>query len=262
MAGTGPVTIGRCRTRALCGLPDYRGSLGQGWLGGLGRASRALRWFATCSLGRCPGLRRRGVGSRRRICRSRRRYAVRCLPRASARRRRSPGTAGCAGGRWSAQSPPAFLISASGPRRSQGRITWLSPSAPSASIRAIDPHWVAAVRSAAARRLPLDGGGSSAGCMAKSAGAGAPSTKAAHMTGRTLEWMSYRGSGKLGDLPADLIGAANERRFIDDAVTLGHAEWTAPNAWRIAPPVLAGLRRDGEFAAVLCGARTSKLLDR
>ena len=57
---------------------------------------------------------------------------------------------------------PAFLISASGPRRSQGRIAWLSPSAPSASIRAIDPHWVAAVRSAAARRLPLDGGGSSA----------------------------------------------------------------------------------------------------
>ncbi|HVC13147.1 MAG TPA: hypothetical protein VNE59_16010 [Burkholderiales bacterium] len=60
------------------------------------------------------------------------------------------------------REPPAFLISASGPRRSQGRITLLSPSAPSASIRAIDPHWVAAVRSAAARRLPLDGGGSSA----------------------------------------------------------------------------------------------------
>jgi hypothetical protein len=33
--------------------------------------------------------------------------------------------------------PPAFLISASGPRRSQGRIAWLSPSAPSPSIRAI-----------------------------------------------------------------------------------------------------------------------------
>ena len=60
------------------------------------------------------------------------------------------------------REPPAFLISASGPRRSQGRIAWLSPSAPSSSIRAIDPHWVAAVRSAAARRLPLDGGGSSA----------------------------------------------------------------------------------------------------
>ena len=60
------------------------------------------------------------------------------------------------------REPPAFLISASGPRRSQGRIAWLSPSVPTSSIRAIDPHWVAAVRSAAARRLPLDGGGSSA----------------------------------------------------------------------------------------------------
>jgi hypothetical protein len=73
--------------------------------------------------------------------------------------------------------------------------------------------------------------------------------------------MSYRRSGKIGDLPGDLIGAASERRFIDDAVTLGHAEWTAPDAWRIAPPALAGLRWDGEFAAVLCGARTPKLLD-
>ena len=80
------------------------------------------------------------------------------------------------------------------------------------------------------------------------------------MTDRALEWMSYRGSGKIGDLPDDLIGAANERRFVDNMVTLGHAEWTASNAWRIAPPVLAGLRRDGEFAAVLCGARTRETL--
>jgi hypothetical protein len=97
--------------------------------------------------------------------------------------------------------------------------------------------------------------------MAKSAGARAPPKEAALMTDRALEWMSYRRTGKIGDLPADLIGAASERRFIDDAVTLGHAEWTAPNAWRIAPPALAGLRSDGGFAAVLCGARTPKLLD-
>jgi hypothetical protein len=97
--------------------------------------------------------------------------------------------------------------------------------------------------------------------MAKSAEAGAPPKEAALMTDRALEWMSYRRSGKIGDLPGDLIAAASERRFVDDMVTLGHAEWTAPNAWRIAPPVLAGLRRDGEFAAVLCGARTPKLLD-
>jgi hypothetical protein len=96
--------------------------------------------------------------------------------------------------------------------------------------------------------------------MAKSASAGAPLQKAALMTDRALEWMSYRRSGKIGDLPGDL-SAASERRFVDDAVTLGHAEWTAPNAWRIAPPALASLRRDGEFAAVLCGARTPKLLD-
>lgn len=56
--------------------------------------------------------------------------------------------------------PPAFLISASGPRRSQGRIIWLSPSAPSPSTRRIDPQWVAEVRRAASRRLPFEGGGS------------------------------------------------------------------------------------------------------
>ncbi|MCW2359809.1 MULTISPECIES: hypothetical protein [Bradyrhizobium] len=81
------------------------------------------------------------------------------------------------------------------------------------------------------------------------------------MTDRALEWMSYRRSGKIGDLPGQLIGTANERRFVDDAVTLGHAEWTAPNAWQIAPPVLAGLPRNGRIAAALCGARTPKLLD-
>jgi hypothetical protein len=80
------------------------------------------------------------------------------------------------------------------------------------------------------------------------------------MTDRALEWMSYRRSGKIGDLPGELIGTAGERRFVDDAVTLGHVEWTAPNAWQIAPPVLAGLPRDRDSAAVLCGARTPKLL--
>lgn len=96
--------------------------------------------------------------------------------------------------------------------------------------------------------------------MAKGARAGAPPQKAALMTDRALEWMSYRLSGKIGDLPGELIGTASERRFIDDAVILGHAEWTAPNAWQIAPPVLAGLPRDSGISAVLCGARTPKLL--
>jgi hypothetical protein len=80
------------------------------------------------------------------------------------------------------------------------------------------------------------------------------------MTDAALEWMSYRRNGRIGDLPSDLIGDS-EYRFVGDAVTLGHAEWTASNAWRIAPPVLAGLRRESEFAAVLCGARTGNVLD-
>jgi hypothetical protein len=50
---------------------------------------------------------------------------------------------------------PAFLISSSGPRRVQGRVDWLAPSSPSPRSRAIDLQWVAQVRSAASRRLPL-----------------------------------------------------------------------------------------------------------
>ena len=57
---------------------------------------------------------------------------------------------------------PAFLISASGPRRVQGRITWLAPSASSPSSRMIDPEWVVAVRIAASRRLPLEGSSATA----------------------------------------------------------------------------------------------------
>lgn len=58
--------------------------------------------------------------------------------------------------------PPAFLISASGQRRRQGRIAWLSPLPAAPGARTIDPQWVAEVRSASARRLPLDGGGAPA----------------------------------------------------------------------------------------------------
>lgn len=60
------------------------------------------------------------------------------------------------------REPPAFLISTSGPRRSQGRIAWLNPSAPNSSTRAIDPQWVSEVPRAASRRLPLDGSGAPA----------------------------------------------------------------------------------------------------
>jgi hypothetical protein len=50
---------------------------------------------------------------------------------------------------------PAFLISSSGPRRIQGRVDWLVPPAGTQLSRMIDLSWVAVVRSAASRRLPL-----------------------------------------------------------------------------------------------------------
>lgn len=52
--------------------------------------------------------------------------------------------------------PPAFLLSATGPRRTQGLIIWLGLAREDKISRWHDAEWVAAVRSAAARRLPLD----------------------------------------------------------------------------------------------------------
>lgn len=51
--------------------------------------------------------------------------------------------------------PPAFLLSATGARRSQGRIVWLGLAPAQKLTRMHDAEWVAIVRSAAARRLPL-----------------------------------------------------------------------------------------------------------
>ena len=50
---------------------------------------------------------------------------------------------------------PAFLISSSGPRRIQGWVDWLVPSVGKQLSQIIDMSWVAAVRSAASRRLPV-----------------------------------------------------------------------------------------------------------
>jgi hypothetical protein len=81
------------------------------------------------------------------------------------------------------------------------------------------------------------------------------------MTDLLLEWMSFRGSGKLGDADAELAADGPDSRVIADLVTLGHLDWAGPRMWRIAPPVLAGLPTAGDAAvAVLCGARTPKLL--
>jgi hypothetical protein len=81
------------------------------------------------------------------------------------------------------------------------------------------------------------------------------------MTDAVLQWISFRRSGKIADLGVELTGSAPARRVIGDLVTLGHAEMTGPDGWRVAPPVLAGLPREVGSSAVLCGARTSALLE-
>lgn len=81
------------------------------------------------------------------------------------------------------------------------------------------------------------------------------------MTDLALQWMSFRRSGKIADLEANLTGGVGSRRLIDDLVTLGHAERIRNDGWRVAPPVLAGLPRQEGAAAVLCGARTPALLE-
>ena len=57
--------------------------------------------------------------------------------------------------------PPgaAFLLSATGPRRHQGRIIWIGDGAPVPHLTSahIDLHWANVVRSASSRRLPLLG---------------------------------------------------------------------------------------------------------
>jgi hypothetical protein len=81
------------------------------------------------------------------------------------------------------------------------------------------------------------------------------------MTDAALHWMSFRRSGKIGDLGADLTGSVPARRVLSDLVSLGHAEMTGPDGWRVAPPVLAGLPSNAGSSAVLCGARTPALLE-
>jgi len=72
--------------------------------------------------------------------------------------------------------------------------------------------------------------------------------------------MSFRRSGKIADIPVNLSDESKGGRLFDDFVTLGHAERIGADGWQIAPPVLAGLPGQSEFAAVLCGARTQNLL--
>ncbi|MET2829793.1 hypothetical protein [Mesorhizobium shangrilense] len=51
--------------------------------------------------------------------------------------------------------PPAFLLSATGARRKQGRVVWLGSAPTQNASKQHDAEWVATVRNATARRLPL-----------------------------------------------------------------------------------------------------------
>lgn len=51
---------------------------------------------------------------------------------------------------------PAFLLAATGQRRTQGRVVWLGLTPALQASRRPDPDWVAVVRTAASRRLSLD----------------------------------------------------------------------------------------------------------
>jgi hypothetical protein len=53
--------------------------------------------------------------------------------------------------------PPTFLLSTTGLRRRQGRVIWLGLAPSMQNPRRSDPSWTAAVRTAATRRLPLEG---------------------------------------------------------------------------------------------------------
>jgi hypothetical protein len=82
------------------------------------------------------------------------------------------------------------------------------------------------------------------------------------MSDLLLEWMSFRRSGDVDDIPEELLERSRTDRLAEDLATLGHLEITTRTSWQIAPPVLAGLPRDmgGEARGVLCGARTAGLL--
>jgi hypothetical protein len=75
-----------------------------------------------------------------------------------------------------------------------------------------------------------------------------------------LEWMSYRSTGGRNAVREFLRDQQSEFLVLNRLSILGHVETAADHKWRVAPPVLAGLSRDGTASAVLCGARTPALL--
>src|SRR5262249_54760569 len=101
------------------------------------------------------------------------------------------------------------------------------------------------------------------GSLAESGTQGSEPEEVTRVSDLLLEWMSFRGEGRLDSLPARDL-ASPPRRVVSPLVELGHAELTGKTSWRIAPPVLACLPSHAEAApsAVLCGARTPGLLRR
>lgn len=84
------------------------------------------------------------------------------------------------------------------------------------------------------------------------------------MSDLLLEWMSFRKSGDVEDVPPDLAGGTRPQRIVDDLSRLGHLETVDATSWKIAPPVLAGMPHDcaTPATAVLCGARTPGVLSK
>ncbi len=82
------------------------------------------------------------------------------------------------------------------------------------------------------------------------------------MTDMLLEWMSFRGTGRNSDIPEVLADGNGAGQIVEDFSNLGHVEALEGRAWRVTPPVLAGLPSGiGEKpGAVLCGARTAGVL--
>lgn len=98
--------------------------------------------------------------------------------------------------------------------------------------------------------------------MAEGESTGAPAQEIAQMTDMLLEWMSFRGMGRNSDIPEELADGNGARQVVEDFSSLGHLESLNGGAWRVTPPVLAGLPSgiEGKRGAVLCGARTAGVL--
>jgi hypothetical protein len=84
-------------------------------------------------------------------------------------------------------------------------------------------------------------------------------------------WSQFRGAVEALDLAADDDGSAEDGRLAlqqrvqQNLARLGHAEFDTAeceNGWRIVPPVLALTTSGSESIGILCGARTSKLLEK